>query len=342
MKLLKSRKFELPDVYFVSEREELIEIPVGVPFIYGDPSEEEHLVRILEYEVLYQEAVKTGYPFDFKAILRDAGYTDIVDCHFSHPTYLEYSSSGLDKDVEPHDLKSIKADTRRFKQFVKDSTCYVDIQKLKALNVFPVWLDKIEEAVHTNIHNFAVFNNNMYNKKLEGMYGAIDLVSPNKNLIIIDISGSIPKAVSSTCLALAKNLAETFFADLMITGSKSTLYQYENLGDLNVQKVYDENGMDNDQVWFKKLVTQDVRAYKTAIVFGDNHSPCYAWGNSFNRGSREISREEGQKLCKWRVDKVISFHTSNRREDDEHVAGYADWFTPTETEYITGWLKYLN
>jgi hypothetical protein len=342
MKLLKSRKFELPEVYFISEREELKEVPVGVPFIYGDSVMEEHLVRILEYEVLYQEAIKTGYPFDFRAILRDAGYTDLEACSFSHPCYLEYTSEGLDVDGELSDLKSIKHDTRKFKKFVKDSTCYVDVQKLKALKVFPVWLDKIEEAVHTNIHNFAVYNNNMYNKKLEGMYGAIDLVSPHKNLIIIDISGSIPKAVSSTCLALAKNLAETFFADLMITGSKSSLYVYENLGELNIHTIYDENGMDNDQVWFKKLVTQDVRAYKTAIVFGDNHSPCRAWGNSFNHGSRTISRDEGKKLCQWTIDKVISFHTSNRSEDDKHVAGYADWFTPTETEYIHGWLKYLN
>ena len=81
---------------------------------------------------------------------------------------------------------------------------------------------------------------------------------------------------------------------------------------------------------------------KTAIVFGDNHSPCYAWSNSYNKGSRTISRKDGQKLCQWKVDKVISFHTSNKREDDEHMAGYADWFQPEETEYIHGWLQYLN
>lgn len=342
MKLLKSKKFELPDVYFISERTELKEIPVGVPFIYGDEDSEKHLVRILEYEVLYQEAIKSGFPFKFKQILIDNGYLDLIDWYYHHPVYLEYTSEGLDTDEELSELTSISEDPEKFKKFVKDSTVYVDVQKLKALNVFPIWLDKIEEAVHTNIHNFAVFNNNMYNKKLEGMYGGIDLVSPNKNLIIIDISGSIPKAVSSTCLALAKNLAETFFADLLITGSKSSLYVYEKLGDLNINTIYDENGMDNDQVWFKKLVTADIRAYKTAIVFGDNHSPCYAWSNPFNRKSREISREEGQRLCQWKVDKVISFHTSNKREDDEHMAGYADWFQPKETEYIHGWLKYLN
>ena len=50
----------------------------------------------------------------------------------------------------------------------------------------------------------------MYNKKLEGMYGSLDLVTPDRNLIIIDISGSIPKAVSTTCLILSKKFGRKF------------------------------------------------------------------------------------------------------------------------------------
>lgn len=342
MKLLESTKFTLPSVYFITDRSLIKDIPPGVPFIFGDKEIEESLVRILEYEVLYQKAIASGYPFNFKKILKDNGYIDIQEFWFSHPVYMEYTSEGIDEDGEPlSDLKTLESDKSKFKEYIKDSAVYVDIEKLKSLNVFPVWLDVIEKAIHTNIHNFAVFNNNMYNKKLEGMYGSIDLVSPSKNLIVIDISGSIPKGVSSTCLALAKNLTESFYADLMITGSKTTLYTYETLHELNIDRIYDENGMDNDQVWFKKLVTSEEKHYKTAIVFGDNHSPCYAWGNSYNQGSRTISREDGKKMCKWKVEKVISFHTNNGSRG-EFLAGYADWFTPDEVEHIKDWVKYLN
>lgn len=340
MKLLESKKFNLPKVYFVTNREELREIPPGIPFIYGDESMEPHLIRVLEYEVLYQEAIKSGFPFNFRKILKANGYKGLQDFHFSHPVYMEYTTEGLDfDDVDlEKSFDPIDKDVRSFERFVKDSVAYVDIQKLKNLNVFPVWLKTIEKAVHTNIHNFAVFNNNMYNKKLEGMFGSLDLVSPKKNLIIIDISGSIPKAVSTTCLTLAKNLAETFYADLLITGSKSTLYEYENLLELNIDTIYEENGMDNDQVWFRKLVTADERKYKTAIVFGDNHSPCYDWRNKYNKDTNTISRKDGKKLCKWTIDKLISFHTDN----SSTIAGYADWFEPEETEYIADWVKYLN
>ncbi len=251
---------------------------------------------------------------------------------------MEFTSEGFEEDVECKDLTTLKDAGDEFRQYVKDSSVYVDIAKLKELNVFPLWLDTIEKAVHTNIHNFAVFNNNMYNKKLEGMYGSLELTTPNRNLIIIDISDSIPRGVSTTCLTLAKNLAETFYADLLITGSKSTLYLYEEIYKLNIEKVYKENEMDNDQKWFKKLVTEQKRIYKTAIVFGDNDSPCNAWRNSYNSGARTISREEGKKFCQWEIEHLISFHTRGTA----HLAAYSDWFSPNTEERIADWVKYLN
>ena len=180
----------MPSVYFITERAKVKDIPVGVPFIFGDSSAEKQLVRILEYEVLYQRAIKTGFPFDFKRILTDNGYIDLEDFDFSHPVYLEYTSEGLDLDEDVlSDLSLLIVNKDLFKKFIRDSSVYVDIDKLKSLNVFPLWMDQLEKAIHTNIHNFAVYNNNMYNKKLEGMYGGIELTSPSKNIIIIDISG---------------------------------------------------------------------------------------------------------------------------------------------------------
>lgn len=342
MKLLESKRMTLPKVYFVSDRESISEIPPGVPFIYGDPSMEERMIRVLEYEILFQEAMKTGYPFNWRKILLENGYEDIESFYgYGGTVWMEYTSVGLDLDeeVDPKDvLTDLSKTIPEFKKFIKDSVAYVDVKKLKALNVFPVWLDTIEDAVSTNVHNFAVYNNNMYNKKLEGMFGALDLVSPARNLIIIDISGSIPRGVSSTTLLLAKNLAETFYADLLITGSKSTLYAYENLHELDVEYIYEQNGMDNDQVWFRKLVTSEEKKYKTAIIFGDNHSPCYDWYNKYNVDTRTISREDGQKMCKWEVEKIISFHVDSNTQ----LAGYGDWFTPKDVEHIEDWVHYLE
>ena len=333
MKLLESKRFRLPKVFFITNREEIKDLPIGVPFIYGDAKREPYLIRMLEYEVLFQEAIRSGYPFNFKKILQDNGFLDLYDFGYGDSMYMEFTTEGL---IEEHGeilpFTKLNDSVEQFKQFVKDSSVYVDVQKLKDLHVFPVWLDTIEKAIETNIHNFAVFNNNMYNKKLEGMYGGLDLVSPSKNLIIIDISSSIPRGVSSTCLNLAKSLSESFYADLIITGTISTLYPYEEIYKLDVEKAY-ENGMNNDQAYFKKIVSSDERHYKTAIIFGDNDSPCHSW----NFNDKKISIEDGKKLCKWKIDKLISFHTSGTA----HLAAYGTWFSPLEEERIADWCKYL-
>lgn len=338
MELLLSKKFRLPTVYFIVDRKDIKKLPAGVPFIFGDKETKPQIIRILEFEILYQKALATGLPFNFREILEDAGYKDLKRFWYNNTIYVDYATG---KDIEEDYFKEIEVrgkDDTLFKKFIKDASAYVDIKKIKNLNVFPLWLDKIEEAVKTNIHNFAVYNPNMYNKKLEGMYGSLDLVAPDRNLIIIDISGSILKSVSTTCLALAKSLAETFYADLLITGSKSTLYSYENLHELNIHTIYEENGMDNDQVYFKKLVTSEEKTYKTAIVFGDNHHPGSTWYNIYNENTKTISDKDGKKLCKWAVDKVLSFHTTS----SVHIAGYARWFNAKEVENISGWVKYLK
>lgn len=334
MKLLQSKRLKLPSVYFVTDREKIKEIPPGVPFIFGEPKTEPFLIRILEYEVLYQKAIQSGYPFNFKKILTDNGFIDIqnFDYTFGDAPIIEFSSENWDDEVDVDKDYSLSGNSDQFKAYVRDSSAMVDVSVLKKLKVFPVWLDKIEDAVHTNIHNFAVFNNNMYNKKLEGMYGGLELTSPNKNLIIIDISGSIPKAVSTTCLTLSKNLAETFYADLLITGSKSILYPYEEIHTLDIQTIY-EMGMNNDQKYFKELLSREEKHYKTAIVFGDNDHPGYDWCNE----DSSITDEDGKKLCKWKIYKLISFHTKNA----EDLAGYSRWFEPKETEKIKDWVKYL-
>lgn len=338
MELLTSKKFKLPVLYFISDRAEIKTLPIGIPFIYADEGTKDHIIQILEFEILYQKAIATGLPFNFKQILLDAGYKDLKNYWWNHTVYIDYATGEDVGDSYFEDMKGIGDDPSLYNQFIKDSTVYVDVRKIKGLNLFPIWLDKIEDAISTNIHNFAVYNPNMYNKKLDGMYGSLDLVSPDRNLIIIDISGSIPKAVSTTCLALGKNLAESFYTDLLITGSKSTLYSYENLHELNVTTIYAENDTDNDQVWFKRLLTSDVKHYKTVVVFGDNHHPGKAWSNLYNRGTNTISDADGKKMCKWKVDKIISFHTTSNYQ----LAGYGRWFDTKDIEYIEDWVEYLN
>lgn len=331
MKLLESKKFELPKLFFITNKEEIKELPIGVPFILGDEKIEPYLVKVLEYEILYQNAVKTGFPFDFQQILKDEGYLDLIEWYYDNPVYLDYTTEE-EKDI---DFEFNKATTPGIKEFIKDSSVYVSIEKLKSLNIFPTWNPIIEDAVTTNLHNFAMYDTNMYNKKLEGMYGALVFTPPKRNLIIIDISGSIPKGVSSTTLVFCKNLAENFYCDVLITGTISTLYLYEDLYKLDIETIYDDNGMNNDDTHFRKLIFEQYKEYNTVIGFGDGHTHLSNWTSGYT-----ISEEDCKKKNKWNVEKIISFHTT----DHTKLAGYCRGFNVEKHNitHIKDWTKYLN
>lgn len=336
MHLITSKKgIKLPYVYFISDRDEIKDLPLGIPFIYGAEETEEEVIRILEYEALYQSAVATGLPFNFRKILEDNGFKDLYRFGYQDPPV--FYTEGSEEELESGG--TVISKTGDFKKFVKDTAAMVNIETIKELKIIPTWVDEdLEGAVKTNITNFLTFNPYMYSKKLDGMYGGIELTCPKRNLIIIDISGSIPKAVSSTCLTLANHLAQTFYSDLLITGSKSTLYNYEEIYKLDVNTIYEENGMDNDQKYFIDLITSEEKQYETVIVFGDNHTFRQRWNNEYNKGTKEYTVEKGKEMCKWKCKKLICFHTTSSTQ----IPGYGDCFTPEETKHIQNWVKYFN
>lgn len=333
MKLIQSKKMSLPTVYLVESDEDFKVIPLGVPFIRGSLKDYDSIVMLLEFDILLKQAKASGLPFNWQHILEKNGYKDI----YFHGKAHSFFEKGIEKDEYEGETvdseKSISIDT-----ITREASYQVNIELLKELKVIPSWFSKtIEENIRVNILNSLTFNPNLYNKKLGLPTGDIEMTSPERNLIINDISGSIPRSVSNSILLLSKTMCEQFYADLLITGSKSTLYDYTEVGNLNVSEIYDENGMDNDQVWFKKLVSED-RKYNNAIVFGDNHSPSMKWTNEFNRGTSFISREKGKEICKWKINKIFSFHVTS----NVTLAGYADWFDTENIEFMENWVEDLN
>lgn len=336
MKLLKSKKnIELPKLFLITDKEEIKTLPLGVPFfLCTDYDIEEYLVRLLEFEVLYNNCIKTGYPFDFKRILLDNGFNDIENFSWERTVYMDYVTEDMLEDNFDKTLEEFNCyRSGEFKRYVKDGTCYVHLDKIKELNIFPIWLDKIEEAISTNIHNFSMFNPNMYNKKLEGMYGNIELSSPSRNLIVSDISASIPKAIGTMQVTMAKFMSETFYCDLLITGKKTKFIPYEEIYSMDMQAIYDECGNAQECIEFRKIITDEVKEYNTCIIFGDNHSVCDSWG-----GSNVVSKKEGKKLCKWDIKKMIAFHTT----EPGTIPGFGDWFDPKDIEHIKNWVTYLK
>lgn len=332
MRLLQSKRMAFPIIYLIENSKELDTIPLGVPFIRGNSKDYDAFVQLIEFEILLKSARATGLPFRWETILRENGYNNFFKT-VARSEFVVSSKKG-DTGEKGYDV----TDPREVSDFLIDISYQVDIEYLKNLKVIPTWFGDIEEAVKENILNSITYNPNLYNKKLDLCAGSVDLTTPERNLIIIDISSSIPRSISHAILLLCKTMSTQFFADVLITGSKSTLYDYTEVDALDVKKVYTDNGTDNDQVYFKGIVEQ-YRKYNTVIVFGDHHSPSQAWSNNYNKKTSFIDRDFAKDhINKFEVKTIFSFHTTSNTE----LAGYGDWFTPSEIVHQKDWVRYLD
>ncbi len=332
-------------VYLVESYNDLKVLPLGIPFIRGTMRDYDRYVMMMEWEVLWKGCRATGLPFKWEKILNDNGYVEVFKSGrtdggsgMAAPTGEAPGELAGDFDIDLDDYTEINSESSdAYAKYINDISYKVEIDVLKDLKLLPVWLDNIETAVKENITTSIVYNPALYTKKLDLPLGGVEYSPAIKNVIIMDISGSIPNGVSKTILALSKTLAEQFYADLLITGSKSTLYEYDRLDLLNIDTIYSKNGQDNDQVYFRKLV-EEPRKYKTAIVFGDENYPGHRWYNRFNKDVKSITEEDGKALCKWEINDIISFHTKFH----DKLAGYSRWFNTSKITHIDNWLTDLN
>jgi hypothetical protein len=331
MKLLESKKFSLPLIYLIEDTKELSTIPLGVPYIKGSNKDYNDYVMLLEFDILLKSALKTGLPFNWEKILRDNGYKNL----FKGQAYSDCCVYITDEDSVIIDTTLEDVDkSLTVSEFIADISYQVDIDVLKELKVIPTWFSsKIEEAIKSNILSSITWNPALYNKKLDNTSGNITLSTPDRNLIIIDISASIPKSIAKACLLLSKTMVTQFFADLIITGARSGLFDYTEVDALDVDQVYQDYGQNNECKDFRAIVSQH-RNYDNVIVFGDNHTPLDSWTNK----DKKISFKQAYDICNFKINKIYSFHTTNFTK----LAGYAEMFDCSNIEYIENWVKDLN
>lgn len=324
MKLLKSKRgIKLPIIYMINNRDELEDIPIGIPYIIGDEKEYDSIVKTIEFEVLLKSALATGLKFRWHRLLEEKGFENIF---FESLAYSDGTS-----DNSGGTIVNRKTVAELVKEF--GASYVVDIEVLKNLEILPHFYEDLEKALERNIQGGYEFNPSLFNKRLGIAVGETQVSNVKTNLIVMDVSGSIPVSIAQTNLSLAKTMCAQLNADLLITGRISTLFEYDDIDSMDINEIYRTHGRNNDQVYFKKIVSKDYRKYGTVIVFGDDHHPGQGWD-----GGVRITDDEGKKLCKWEVDKIISFHTHS----DCDLAGYAKWFNCNDITYMENWVTYFE
>lgn len=198
-------------------------------------------------------------------------------------------------------------------EYCLDAAASVNIEQLQALGFLPKFMSDAADAIRINLENRMQWRE-CYNKKLGECVGDVGYGDIARNLIILDVSYSIPEGISATMLQLIATLREQAEADLIVTGGRSLFFPRE-------KELPDPEWLrgaiprSNESRMFNAILRDHIagRHYGNVISFGDNDTPF--WYEDV---------EEIMKMLHMdgtRIDRVMHYHTWA----DRTRTGYATW-----------------
>ena len=224
-------------------------------------------------------------------------------------------------------------------QYIGDLSSSVDIEVLQRLFLLPKFVGDVSDCIRTNISN-SMYWSEGFNKKLGVPIGNFGNSRQLPNLIILDISGSIPRGISATMITLIDTMRTQCDADLIITASRSGYYPMgSELPAPNTIRQYYHAG--NEGVEFASILEKHIagREFGHVISFGDNDNPCEAYHYGWTQYQDcDMPNNYGPNLIGTKVHKVHHYHTFRHEE-----TGYARWVREccpdVDMEFDTSWAK---
>lgn len=207
------------------------------------------------------------------------------------------------------------------------AAAHVKIEELQDLNLLPTFLDDIAEAIKKNL--YGMYWSEGFNKKRGVPLGNFDAGGEKPNLIILDVSGSIPKGVSATMLTLIETLRDRANADLIVTGSCSMYWAAgEKLP--SPEWIRSHIGYNNEATQFNEIIRTRIagRQWGNVIAFGDNDCPSAFWGRYSERDKAQLTSKDLEGTT---VENLLSFHTFQN-----YTPGYARWVDETPGVLLGG------
>lgn len=211
---------------------------------------------------------------------------------------------------------------------IGDISAYVDLSEIQKLGLLPTWIGEIHEVIKRNLDDYMWQEG--WNRKLGCSVGNYHASQQAPNLLIIDVSASIPPGIAATMLALAGTLREQCNADLIVTGKTSGWYPLDH--DLpTAQELRAAHGRSNEADMFNAILKEKVlgREWGNVISFGDDDCPAKCkWWDVLSCGNLDdYKKEECNSVRRTGVTKVhhlYSYHTHDYGEYPA-VTGYAQW-----------------
>ena len=250
---------KFPELYIVSAGEEIP--PPGVSFIRGEDEDYVLLFRLLVPILMQQHKY-----FDWYEIYRElTGKT-----YYFQRIY--QAMPQVDNPGASHHGSTPGFEQVALEELAADRSSEIDINVLSELRMLPTFMEDIREAVTINVTNSWHWTDG-FNKKTGICSGYLTQQPPVRNLVIIDISNSIPDGVSAGMMTLLKTIGEITHADLILTGGQSYFYKNEEIRHLNIHEERRRIPRSNESVMFRKILEEQDMDYTNVITFGDSDNP---------------------------------------------------------------------
>lgn len=310
IKKIESQIVRLPTVYLIENEEDFKQLPKGLPYIIGKIEELKFIKLFLEFQVLYRSCLNTNLPIKWVDMLSKLGYK-------KNKYFYKLYSGG-----EYWESQESKNTIITMEEFINDSY-YVNLDRLQELKILPKFLDDLKKAIETNIIDEIQFNPLQFNKQMNLPVGYPVVKHNMKNLLILDVSRSMPTSVIKITTQLCKTLSKKFYADVIITGGQSFFIDYDDLDNSDFVEIAKKAGRSNESMMFIEIMKKE-KHYNTCISFGDDDRP---W------------EEETIKNCKMTIESLISLHTNKK---SRNVTGYVKHFKPKNIEIVKDWITYID
>ena len=219
-------------------------------------------------------------------------------------------------------------------EWITDENSSVDIKALQNLGMLPKFVGDIADCIRSNIGNRLYWTEG-FNKKHGVPIGNFNGRPELPNLIILDISHSIPEGIAATMLTLIDTLREQCNAELIITSAKSGYYP-RGVELPSPQTMREYYGRSNESRDFKAILDKHIagREFGHVISFGDYDSP-----DRIGYGARNFNVN---RLANTRIHAVHHYHTW----DHGGKTGYAKWVhevsPDVEAHYDNQWCEMIR
>lgn len=269
----------------------------GLPYVRVPSSvyNDRNLASLVVMKMLYPKLVKK-YPYiKWQMIVSNLG--------FGEDTFASVAFENVDEFVG-----TLLRDDR-----------FVDMDVLAQLDLMPHFMLNIREAIKLNLSSSMQWEYG-YNKRLGCCAGNIRPQRMPHNLVIMDMSSSMPTGLVAAMLSMMATMVDICHADLIVTSAYSFFWKNEEVSGLDPTYVLKKVGRCNESKMFCKILENIDLVYDNVIAFGDTDNP-----------SRTVHDVIERKMTAPKIGKLYSMFIDNYNicwNSKEKIAGYAQWALP--------------